>query len=111
MLVDRTIQIPLVFANSGDCLCIDFRKVNELTKWDSHCACCMLIKTAFSNCLMVQAVLPSLTRGPGRLLPSDLAPILQYGSRPPSDFLAKILGVDNSPFVWNTRFYFTRSYL
>jgi hypothetical protein len=40
-----------------------------------------------------------LTRGPGRLLPSDLAPILQYGSRPPSDFLAKILGVDTSPFL------------
>jgi hypothetical protein len=53
----------------------------------------------------------ALTRGPGRLLPSDLAPILQYGSRPPSDFLAKILGVDTSPFLWNTRFYFTRSYL
>jgi hypothetical protein len=53
----------------------------------------------------------SLTRGPGRLLSSDLAPILQYGSRPPSDFLAKILGVDTSPFLWNTRFYFTRSYL
>jgi hypothetical protein len=52
-----------------------------------------------------------LTRGPGRLLPSDLAPILQYGSRPPSDFLAKILGVDTSQFLWNTRFYFTRSYL
>jgi hypothetical protein len=52
-----------------------------------------------------------LTRGPGRLLPSDLAPILQYGSRPPSDFLVKILGVDTSPFLWNTRFYFTRSYL
>jgi hypothetical protein len=52
-----------------------------------------------------------LTRGPGRLLPSDLAPILQYGSRHPSDFLAKILGVDTSPFLWNTRFYFTRSYL
>jgi hypothetical protein len=51
-----------------------------------------------------------LTRGTGRLLPSDLAPILQYSSRPPSDFLAKILGVDTSPFLWNTRFYFTRSY-
>jgi hypothetical protein len=53
----------------------------------------------------------ALTRGPGRLLPSDLAPILQYGSRPPSDFIAKILGVDTSPFLWNTRFYFTCSYL
>jgi hypothetical protein len=55
--------------------------------------------------------LGTLTRGPGGLLPSDLAPILQYVSTPPSDFLAKILGVDTSPFVWNTRFYFTHSYL
>jgi hypothetical protein len=43
-----------------------------------------------------------LTRRPGRLLPSDLAPILQYGNRPPSDFLAKILGVDTSPFLFHT---------
>jgi hypothetical protein len=30
---------------------------------------------------------------------------------PPSDFLVKILGVDTSPFLWNTRYYFTRSSL
>jgi hypothetical protein len=51
-----------------------------------------------------------LKRGPGRLLLSDLAPILQYGNRS-SDFLAKILGVNTSLFVWNTQFYFTLSSL
>jgi hypothetical protein len=44
-----------------------------------------------------------LTRGPGRLLPSDSAPVLQYGSRPSSGFLAKILGVDTPPFLWKTQ--------
>jgi hypothetical protein len=48
----------------------------------------------------------ALTRGPGPLLPSDSAPVLQYGSGPSSDFLAKISGVDNSLFLCNTRFYF-----
>jgi hypothetical protein len=61
--------------------------------------------------LSLSVIVTTLTRGPGRLLPSDLAPILQYGSRPPYDSLAKILGVDTSPFLWNTRFYFARSYL
>jgi hypothetical protein len=48
-----------------------------------------------------------LTRRPGRLWPSDMAPVLQYGSRPFSDFLAKILGVNTSAFACNTQFYFT----
>jgi hypothetical protein len=51
------------------------------------------------------------TRGPGRFLPSDSAPFLQYGSGPSSDFLAKILGVDTTPFPWNTGFYFAVSSL
>jgi hypothetical protein len=42
-----------------------------------------------------------LTREPGRLLPSDLAPVLLCGGGPSSDFLAKILGVDTSLFVCN----------
>jgi hypothetical protein len=50
-------------------------------------------------------------RRPNQLLPSNLTVILQYGSRPSSDFLAKILGVHTSPFVWNKQFYFTRSSL
>jgi hypothetical protein len=70
-----------------------------------------LTKTIFPWTSQARTPQWSLTRGPGRLLPSDLAPILQYGNRPPSDSLAKILGVDTSPFLWNTRFYFTRSYL
>jgi hypothetical protein len=36
----------------------------------------------------------TLTKGPGRLLPSDLSPVLQCGSGPSSDFLAKIT------YVW-----------
>jgi hypothetical protein len=48
----------------------------------------------------------ALTRGPGRLLPSDSAPILQYGSGPSSDLLAKVLGADTPPFLWKTQFYF-----
>jgi hypothetical protein len=52
-----------------------------------------------------------LTRGPGRLKPSDSAPVLQYGSGPSSDFLAKILGVVNPPFLCNTQFYFPLSSL
>jgi hypothetical protein len=31
---------------------------------------------------------------------SNLAPVLQYGSSPSSEFLAKLLGVDISPFVF-----------
>jgi hypothetical protein len=53
----------------------------------------------------------NLTRGPGRLLPSDSAPILQNGSGPHSDFLAKILGVDTLPFLCKTQFYFSFSLL
>jgi hypothetical protein len=53
----------------------------------------------------------SLTRGPGRLLSSDLALVLQYDSGPPSDFLAKILGVDTPLFLCNTQFYFSLSLL
>jgi hypothetical protein len=49
--------------------------------------------------------LTSLTRGPGQLKPSNLAPVLQYGSGPSSDFLAKILGVDTPLFLCNTQFY------
>jgi hypothetical protein len=45
---------------------------------------------------------------PNRLLPSDSAPVLQCGSRSSSNFLAKLLGVDTSPFLWNTWFYFIR---
>jgi hypothetical protein len=53
----------------------------------------------------------TLTRGPGRLKHSDSAPVLQYGSGPSSDFLAKILGVDTALFLCNTLFYFLLSSL
>jgi hypothetical protein len=43
---------------------------------------------------------------PGRLKPSDSAPVLQYGSGPSSDFLAKILPVDTLLFPCNSRFNF-----
>jgi hypothetical protein len=50
-----------------------------------------------------------LTRGPSRLVPSEIAPVLQYGSGPSSHFLAKILGVDSLLFLCNTQFYFPLS--
>jgi hypothetical protein len=53
----------------------------------------------------------TLTRGPGQLLPCDSDPVLQYGSGPSSDFLAKILGVDTPLFLWKTQFYFLLSSL
>jgi hypothetical protein len=56
--------------------------------------CCGNISNVCHKCL---------TRGPGRLLPSDSAPVLQYGSGPSSGFLAKILGVDTPPFLWKTQ--------
>jgi hypothetical protein len=40
-----------------------------------------------------------LTRGPGRLLPSDSASVLKYGSGHSSDFLDKMLSVDSLWFV------------
>jgi hypothetical protein len=52
----------------------------------------------------------AFTRGPGRLFLFNLAPVLQYGSRPSSGFLIKILGVDTLLFVWNSQFCFTHSY-
>jgi hypothetical protein len=51
------------------------------------------------------------TRGHSQLLPSDLAPVLQYGSGPSSDFLAKILGVNTPHFFHITQFYFPLSSL
>jgi hypothetical protein len=47
-------------------------------------------------------VLIILTGGPGRLKPSDSPPVLQYGSGPSPDILAKILCVDTLPFIFNT---------
>jgi hypothetical protein len=41
-----------------------------------------------------------LTRGSGRLFPSDLALVLQYGSGPFPDILAKMLGVDTPLFLF-----------
>jgi hypothetical protein len=41
----------------------------------------------------------SFRRVPGRLIPSNLAPVLQYSSGTSSDFLAKILDVDISMFL------------
>jgi hypothetical protein len=52
-----------------------------------------------------------VARGPGRLLPSDSALVLKYGSGSSSDFLAKILSVDTPPFLWKTQFYFPLSSL
>jgi hypothetical protein len=52
-----------------------------------------------------------LTRGPSWLLPSDSAPVLQYGSGPFCDFLAKIFGVHTPPFLWKMQFYFPLSSL
>jgi hypothetical protein len=48
---------------------------------------------------------------PGWLLPSDSALILQCGSGPSTDFLAKILGVDSQQFLCNMQFYFPLSSL
>jgi hypothetical protein len=45
------------------------------------------------------------------LLCSDTALVLQYGSGPSSDFLAKILGLDTSWFLCNIQFYFPLSTL
>jgi hypothetical protein len=47
-----------------------------------------------------------LTVEPRGLRPSDSAPILQYGSAPSPDFLAKILCVDTELSLCNTRLYF-----
>jgi hypothetical protein len=49
--------------------------------------------------------------GPGRLLPSDSAPVLQYGSRPSSDFIAKVLAVQPPPSLCNTKHNFSLSLL
>jgi hypothetical protein len=49
------------------------------------------------------------TTGPGQFLPSDLTPVLLYGSGSSSDFLPKILGVNTTLFLCNTQFYFTLS--
>jgi hypothetical protein len=46
------------------------------------------------------------TRGSSRLLCFGSARVLQCGSQPSSDFLAKMLGVDSPLFLHNTRFYF-----
>jgi hypothetical protein len=43
----------------------------------------------------------TLTREPRRLKLSNSAQVLQYGSGPSIDFLAKILGVDTQLFVIN----------
>jgi hypothetical protein len=52
---------------------------------------------------VLESFIITLTRGPGRLLPSDSAVVLQYGSGPSSDFLAKTLGVDTPKhsFIFN----------
>jgi hypothetical protein len=60
---------------------------------------------------MAHISLMTLTMGPGRLLYSNLAPVLQYCSGLSSVFLAKILGVDTPPFLWTTQFYFPLSSL
>jgi hypothetical protein len=49
--------------------------------------------------------------GPGRLKPSDSAPVLQCGSGLSSDFLAKVLVVYTPLFLYNTQFNFPISLL
>jgi hypothetical protein len=61
--------------------------------------------------LKVQQQVIPLTRGPGRLKTSDSAPVLQCGSGPSSDFLAKILVADTPLFLCNTQFYLPLSSL
>jgi hypothetical protein len=45
-------------------------------------------------------------REPRRLKLSELALVVQCGSRPSPDLLVKILGVGNQLFLYNTWFYF-----
>jgi hypothetical protein len=40
--------------------------------------------------------------------PSDLGPVLQYGSGPSSDFQTKILGVNTPLFLFNMPLFFSR---
>jgi hypothetical protein len=47
----------------------------------------------------------SLTSGPGRLKLSDSAPVLQYGTVSLYEFLAVILGIGTSLFLFNSQFY------
>jgi hypothetical protein len=67
---------------------------------------CRMVRSA-TICKVKETLILILKRGPSRLLPSDSAPILQYGNGPSSDFLAKILGVDTPPLLWKTQFYFS----
>jgi hypothetical protein len=53
-----------------------------------------------------EGTLASVTRESGRLKPFDSSPVLQYGSGPSPEFLAKILSVNTLLFLCNTRFYF-----
>jgi hypothetical protein len=53
----------------------------------------------------------TFTRGNDWLIPSDWAPVLQHGSGPSCDFLAKLLSTDTAPFSWRTQFYFLLSSL
>jgi hypothetical protein len=55
---------------------------------------------------LITSSLLRLTVGPGRLLPSDLAPILHCGSGPFSHFLANVVGVDTQLFLHITQFNF-----
>jgi hypothetical protein len=63
------------------------------------------------NYIVSQPTRPQMkmTRGPGRLLPSNSAMVMQHGSAPSSYFLSITLGVSTSPFLHNTQFYFSLS--
>jgi hypothetical protein len=50
-------------------------------------------------------------KGTQSLLPSDFTLVLQYGSGPSSDFLAKILDVNTPLFLYNAQFYLSYSSL
>jgi hypothetical protein len=91
-------------------LCVTGLLANYIILWDRHLppdsSGCM------SQCLWfpLHARLGFWThKGTWSILPSDLALVLQYGSGPSSDFLAKILGVDTPLLLYSTQFDFPLS--
>jgi hypothetical protein len=75
----------------------------SILPWSLLYSCLFMFKSAVARY--------NLARGPGQLKSSNLALVLQYGSGPSPNFLAKILGVITSLFLCKTPFYFSLSSL
>jgi hypothetical protein len=73
-----------------------------------NCQILYVRRTAPSKIIIVKVLLrqTTLTRGSGRFIAPDSALVLQYGSGPSSDFLAKILDINTPLFLLNTQFHF-----